>query len=69
MGHNMVRLQRFELKIRPMGFQDTPDTAHMVPGPSGTVVAPCGANWGLVDGETNLSLKVDRPQTPIRVSF
>ena len=29
----MVRLQRFELKIRPMGFQDTPDSAHMVPRP------------------------------------
>ena len=29
----MVRLQRFELKIRLLGFQDTPDSAPMVPRP------------------------------------
>ena len=33
-GRNMVRLQRFELKIRLLGFQDTPDSAPMVPRPS-----------------------------------
>ena len=30
----MVRLQRFELKHRLLGFQDMPDSAPMVPRPS-----------------------------------
>ena len=30
----MVGLQRFGLKIRLLGFQDTPDSAPMVPRPS-----------------------------------
>ena len=34
MSQTMVRLQRFELKIRLLGFQDTPDSAPMVPRPS-----------------------------------
>ena len=34
MGRKMVRLQQFELNMRPIGFQDTPDSAHTVPRPA-----------------------------------
>ena len=42
MDQNMVRLQRFELKIRLLGFQDTPDSAPMVPRPSEPKSGGCG---------------------------
>ena len=35
LGRKMVRFQRIKLRIRPRGVQDTPDSAHLVPGPSG----------------------------------
>ena len=34
MGRKMVRLQQFELNMRPIGFQDTPDSPHTVPRPA-----------------------------------
>ena len=42
MDQNMVRLQRFELKVRLLGFQDTPDSAPMVPRPSEPKAGGCG---------------------------
>ena len=59
----MVRLQRFELKIRLLGFQDTPDSAPMIPrphepklggsGPRAQIPPPKG--WGGNDPHPPLS--------------